>query len=285
MTTDLHTRMKRAVRAVRREGRKAAALHAAAEAVAVLLAVNLGLAAAGSSLPGALSRPVPLPTAGVAGLADSVEVGALVAVGAGAVTAVVAYWLRFRHPAVERFESINPPVAEALRTARDALESDREGPMTDRLYASVLDRLRECSSLGLIGVRRLAVTLVLIALLGAANVQVAVVDVGFGIGGGGKANAAGGPGAGSGDYAGLQNPDQVLGDPENVSSGSEEVNATLPSRGGKNGSPSSESYSTSGFAASGDVESQQAGFAEQERLEDAELIRKYNLRIREEDDS
>ena len=284
MPEELTTRMRRAVRAVRREGRKAAALHAAAEAVAVVLAGNLAMAVAGDALPDALAASIPLPLPQSRWLPGAVDATALVALGAGAVTAVVAYWLRVRRPTVERFEAINPPVAEALRTARDAVRAERTGPMAERLYESVLARLQECSSLGLIGVRRLAVTLVLVALLGAANVQVAVVDVGIGLGGS-ETPEAGAPGAQDDDYRGLQNPDSVLGDPEDVSEGSEDVNATLPSRGGGNGSMTAESYSSSGFADSRDVEGQQAGFAEQERLEDAELIREYNLRIREDDDS
>ncbi|MFB6302295.1 MAG: hypothetical protein ABEH78_05480 [Haloferacaceae archaeon] len=286
---DVRRRMRRAVRAVRREGRKAAAIGAAVDAVAVLLAVNLVFEAARSALPDALVAPVPLPVPSsvpaTIPLPATVDASALVAVGVGGAAAAVAYWLRIRRPAVERFEAINPPVAEALRTARDALDADRDGPMADRLYESVLDRLGECSSLGLLGIRRLAITVAVISLLGAANVGITVVDLGVGFGGpGGTPDAAnGGPGAGSDDYSGLQDPDEVLGEPEDVSAGDEALNASVPTRGSGNGSGSTESYSTGGFAGGTDVESQQAGFAERERLEDAELIREYNLRIREDD--
>ncbi|MFB6280893.1 MAG: hypothetical protein ABEH40_02610 [Haloferacaceae archaeon] len=283
-------RMRRAVRAVRREGRKAAAIGAAAEAVAVVLAANLALDVAAELLPGALDRSVPLPVPGgrpaAAPLPASVDATVVVAVGAGALAGAVAYRLRVRRPTVERFEAVNPPVAEALRTARDALAAGRDGPMADRLYESVLDRLERCSSLGLLGVRRLAVTVAVVVLLGAANVGVTVVDPGLGLGGGpGEPAAASGgaPAADSDEYGGLRNPDEVLGDPEDVSAGDETLNASVPARGSGNGSGSTGSYPTGGFAGSTSVESQQAGFAEAERLEDAELIREYNLRIREED--
>jgi hypothetical protein len=287
--SDQRRRMRRAIRAVRSEGRKAAAVGAAVDAVAVLLAVNLALEAAGSALPDALVAPVPVPVSGpdAAPLPATVDASALVAVGVGAATAAVAYWLRVRRPTVERFEAVNPPVAEALRTARDALDDDHQGPMADRLYESVLDRLRTCSSVGLLGVRRLTITVALIALLGAANVQVAVVDLGLGLGGAPEGPGAGGggaPGSGTDDYAGLQNPDAVLGDPEDVSAGDEALNASVATRGGNDGAGSTESYSTGGFAGGGDVESQQAGFAESDRIEDAELIREYNLRIREDEE-
>ncbi|MFB6304448.1 MAG: hypothetical protein ABEH47_04730 [Haloferacaceae archaeon] len=283
-------RMERAVAAVRREARKAAALGAAAEGTAALLAANLAVSLAGPAASDALARRVPLPaplpaTLGPVRVPEAVDVGVLVAVGVGVAAFAVGYLLRRRRPAVERFEAVNPPVAEALRTARDALESDREGPMADRLYESTFDRLAECSSLGLVGVRRLAAVLVLVALLGVANVQVAVLDVGLG-GPAGVDASAGGPTAGADDeYGGLNDPDQVLGEPEDVPQGGDELNATLPTQGGGQGSDNaSDSYATGGYESGADVESQQAGFAERERIENAELIREYNLRIREDDE-
>lgn len=279
-------RMQRAIRAIRREGRKAAAIHAAAYGVAVLLAVNLALAVLAGALPDALAAGIPLPAAlPDAGLPDAVDATALVAAAAGLLTAVGAYAWTLWRPTVERFEAVNPPVAEALRTARDAVRADREGPMADRLYESVMERLQGTSSVGLVNLRRLAATVALVALLGAANVQVAVLDLDLVGGGPTDAGAGDGRAPGSTDeYSGLQDPDEVLGEPEDVSAGSEEVNATIGTQGGGNGSGSTASYATGGFASGASVESQQAGFAEQERLEDAELIREYNLRIRDDEE-
>ncbi len=278
-------RMRRAVRAVRREARKVAVVHATADATVATLAASLAVELVGvAALPAAVPRRLALPPAAVAaGLPPALDAAALVGAAAGLVVLVAGLAVRLRRPAVERFEAVNPPVAEALRTGRDALAAGREGPMADRLYESVTERLGETSSLGLLRLRRLAAALVLVGLLSTATVGTAAVDVGLGTG-----TTAGTPDDGTRGpppedrYTGLENPDEVLGEPEDVSAGSEPVNATVGTRAGTNGSASAERYATGGFASDAAVESQQAGFAEQERLEDAELIREYNLRIREE---
>ena len=279
-------RMRRAVRAVRREARKVAVVHATADATVATLAASLAVELVGTgALPAAVPRRLALPAAAAAaGLPAALDAATLTGVAAGLVAFVAGLGYRLRRPAVERFEAVNPLVAEALRTGRDALADDREGPMADRLYRSVTDRLGETSSLGLLRLRRLAATFVLVGLLAATTVGTAAVDVGLGTG----ATAATldgrtGESPPEDRYTGLQNPDEVLGEPENVSAGSEPVNATVGTRAGTNGSTSTERYATGGLASDATVESQQAGFAEQKRLENAELIREYNLRIREDE--
>ncbi|MFB6161178.1 MAG: hypothetical protein ABEJ61_08385 [Haloferacaceae archaeon] len=276
-------RMRRGIRAVRREGRKAALIYATVDAVLALLLVNLLLrVTALPSVPSALPVPGAAVAVGAPATVDLAVVAGVVA-GIGAFGADLA--LRLRRPLVERFESVNPEVSEALRTARDAVEAGRESRMATRLYDETVERLGETSSLGLLDLRRIAVTILLVALLAPASVHVVAVDYQVTFDGGEEAPRDGTSTTDS-EYEGLQNPDQVLGDPEDVRAGDRSIDTTLPTQGSGSGNASAaESYDSGGYAGSAvEVESQQAGFAEQERLEDAELIREYNLRIREEEE-
>jgi hypothetical protein len=132
-------------------------------------------------------------------------------------------------------------------------------------------------------VRRIGVVLLLVAVLAPASIGATAAGFELVLGGDDEPTA---PGSSVTDeYEGLQDPDSVLGDAEDVDAGDEAVNATVGSEGGGgNESRSAPEAYDSGFGGPGttETESQQAGFAEQERLEDAELIREYNLRIRQE---
>lgn len=279
--------MRAAITAVRREGFKVSLVYAAVDAAAVALLVNLALSVvqpaalpAGVSLPASVGRAVSFVTGTVVG--DLMLPGAaLVAFGAGAAVFLAEFLVRSRRPFVEQFESANPEVREALRTARDAVEDGAETRMARRLYEEVLDRLRATSSLGLIDLRRLAVTLLVVVAVSLASVQVAVVDLDLeGLGGGGPTGPGGQNQAP--EFTGLKNGSAVLGDPTDVNAGDVDLNATLPTSGDGTGEAqdSARSYETSGLP-TGDVESQEAGYAPAEELEDADLIREYNLRIRE----
>ena len=273
--------MERGIRAVRREGQKAALIESTVEAVAVLLLVDLLVAVVPIAQ---LPEAVPVPGAPTPALA-TLDTGALVAVVAGVAVFAVTLWLRLRRPPVERFGEVNPELAEALRTARDAVEADAGGRMAARLYDDTVDRLGEASSLGLLDLRRLGVVLLVIVVAAPASIGATATGFEVVLDGGDETSA---PGQSATDeYEGLQDPDSVLGDPDDVEAGDEAVNATVGSEGGggNDSRSAAESYD-SGFAGAGDAEteSQQAGFAEEERLEDAELIREYNLRIRQEED-
>ena len=275
---------------VRREVRKAALLHAAAEGALVAVVAGLVLSLA---TPAALSGAIGLPGVvfealrslpGVGAVAPrTIAVGWVVAVGLGFVAFAVAFGLRLRRPLIEQFEAANPPVREALRTARDAVEGGRDTEMARRLYADVIATLRETSSLELVGGRRLLVTVLLVAVVAIAGVQVAVVNPDLG------GLLAGGD-AGSGvqqpdDDQELQDGDEILGDAEDVEAGDEVENITVPGTGeGGDDGPTAPDVGTGGGGGSGEFDSQQAGFAGNERIEDAELVREYNLRIREFDD-
>ncbi|WP_136602390.1 DUF7502 family protein [Salinigranum halophilum] len=282
------TRMQRALAEVRREGYKVAVIYAAVDAALAVLVVNLLLQV---TKPEQLPTTLPWPRVvfdaivGYAGappapLQTSVVVGLLagVAVFVGEVIA------RTRRPLVEQFEGANPGVQDALRTARDTVRAGRDSRMALALYEDVLARLGRTSSIGLVNVKRVLLTVVVISVVSLASIQVAVVDLDVrdfnadeGVDGSDRTS----------EYEGLQDASGVLGDPEDVSAGEETLNTTLSTQGG--GDDGSESaaaaYDSSGFAGSGDVEGQEAGFAESEQLEDAELIREYNLQIRETDDS
>lgn len=274
-------RMERGIRAVRREGQKAALIEATVEAVAVLLVLDLALAVVPIA---ALPASLPVPGAPAPAL-ETVDTGTVLAVVAGLLVFIVGLWYRLRQPAVERFAAVNPAVSEALRTARDAVDADAEGQMAARLYEDTVERLGEASSVGLLHVRRIGVLLLVIAVVAPASIGATAVGFEVVLDGGDESTA---PGTSVTDeYEGLQDPDSVLGDAEDVEAGDESVNATVASEGGGgNESRSAPAAYDSGFGGPGDTEteSQQAGFAEQERLADAELIREYNLRIRQEDD-
>ncbi|MFB6167506.1 MAG: hypothetical protein ABEJ43_01520 [Haloferacaceae archaeon] len=274
-------RMERGIRAVRREGQKAALVEATVEAVAALLVVNfvLGIVPV-AQLPSSL----PVPGAPVPAL-ETVDTDAVVAVVAGLVVFGGGIWYRLRQPTVEQFAAVNPELSEALRTARDAVESGAEGQMAARLYEETVERLGEASSVGLLHLRRVGVVLLVVAVLAPASIGTTAAGFELVLGGGDESTA---PGSSVTDeYEGLADPDSVLGEAENVETGDEAVNATVGSQGGGgNESRSAAAAYESGFGAPGtaEAETQQAGFAEQERLEDAELIREYNLRIRQETD-
>lgn len=264
-------RIAKAIRQVRREGWKAALVHAVTEAALVGLAVNLFVGTLGP------------------GVEREVRLAAVA--GATCLAFVLGVGLRIRRPLVERFERLNPSVDEALRTARDVQARGESGPLARELYDEVLTRLRETSSRRLVDGRRLAVSLVLLLALSLVTAQVTVggLDVGdFDIdarlgGGTGSGTGSGGPVPESGEGGEtLRDGSLVLGEPEDVEAGSEELPVSVDVGGGP-GETEARVYNTGGFVSDTTVEAQRAGFAPGEVLEDADLIREYNLQIREDE--
>jgi hypothetical protein len=278
-------RMRAALADVRREGYKVAVIYAAADAALAAVTASLLVRVAG---PSTVPERLPLPS----GLADVVGFEFLTtAAVVGVVTAVVVLLVdvaaRVRKPVVEQFEDANPSVQESLRTARDATADGADTRMARRLYEDVLSRLAETSSLGLVSIRRLAVTALLVVGVGLAGVQVAVHDIQVD-----PLDAAGSSGGGPGgpdpnatpQYSGLKDAEDILGDPEDVSAGDQDLEAEVNPQAGQGDEPASpaDSYDQSGFQSGGGVESQRAGYADEPVPEDAALIREYNLAIREE---
>ena len=284
-TPQSRKRIEQAIRAVRREGRQIALIYAVVDGVTATVVLNVALTVlevvpyGPYLLPNVFATFVSLLT-GVTVTQVSVPGSAVVAAGVGLVVAVAEFGYRIRKPVVEQFEAANPELREALRTARDAVADDAETRMALALYEDVLERLRDASSVGLLDLRRLAATLVLVAAVSLVGVQAAVVDVEFDPFDGG--GAGGTDGGREPTYEGLRDPDRVLGDPEDVEAGDVDLEAPVSTEGSSTGEgdAAGRSYDTSGLSSSA-VESQQAGYAPQEELEDADLIREYNLRIRE----
>jgi hypothetical protein len=284
-------RMAAAIAEVRREGKKAAFVYAVVDAVLIFLLVNLLLTVLSPvELPTQLSVPAavtdPVGTAvgrSVSGL--SFPTGAVVGLLAGGAWFLGEYLYRVRQPLVEQFEAANANVTDALRTARDAVEDGAETRMAARLYEDVLDGLKQSSSVALVDSRRLLGTLVVVILLSLATVQVAVVDIGLLDRDPVETES---PNDRPSNYEGLEDGDAILGDSEDVQAGDENLTAEIDSTGGDEEVDRSQSFPSSPDtggpgSGSGTVDSQQAGFAGQEDVEDADLIREYNLRIREQD--
>jgi hypothetical protein len=287
-------RMAAALREIRREGLKAATIYAAVDATLVFLAVNLlVIVVEPAAIPDAVTVPSSV-TDAVGGLVGQslgtvdVPVSALIATALAVVVFGAELWLRSRRPLVERFEAANPSVAEALRTARDTVARDSDSRMAARLYEDVLERLRDTSSVALLDVRRIAVTVIVVVALSLATVQLAAVDLGGGEGVGPDDGTDAGEDTPN-PYTGLKDGDAVLGDPEDVDVGDDELDAQIDSSGGSEDVDDTQQFPSDsvdrGSGGSNSADGQQAGYAEPEQLEDADLIREYNLRIRDEENT
>ncbi len=306
-------KIRKALKEIRREGYKASFIYAVVDSSLVLMATNLLLALFEiSQIPDSVTVPIPssvlslmnsaFASIGASPVESPIEPsgGALVTLGVGVVVFVVSFAYRaYVYSEVEKFESVNPEIEEALRTARDiAKKEDDENPVAVALYDDVVERLRSTSSAGLLSNRRIFVSILLIfgmaigafymtysdqpALNSPSGILGSDSSTSQSSGGGGGGGAGGGQG-GSG-YQGLQSGDSVLGEAEDVSSGSQNLDASLQRGGGGSGSgggASPEEYDSSGYSGNGGgVESQQAGFEEQQKIDDADLVKDYNVRIR-----
>jgi hypothetical protein len=277
---------RQAVRQIRRETLKAAAVYAVLEAALVVAALAVGLTLLqGSPVP----KTVTLPAGGTEGATLSGPV--LVAAVVGVVVLVADFYRFARQPAAEWFERANPEVAEALRTARDAAADADDDTMARALYGDVLARLRETSSVRLLDPVQLAATVVLVVLLSLAATQLPALDVSVdveslapdgnrGVSGGAGEDTSPGEGAVSDGQGGLERSEDIFGDPENVEAGSVDLPATVDT-GGVGDDRADRPFETGGFPSGRtDVDAQQTGFAPPEDVEDADLVREYNLRIR-----
>ncbi|WP_135824440.1 DUF7502 family protein [Halorussus ruber] len=279
---------------IRRECRKAALVYASLDAVCVLLAVDFAATAVGVP---ALDAEVAAKTFSSAGL-PAPDLGTLVALVAGAVAFAAEFRIRTRRPAAEQFEAANPEIREALRTARDVAESgrgdrgdgsehpDRPNPVERALYADVLEKLRETSSVGLLNATRLAATVALALALSLATVQTAVVGVDLGVGVSESGPGAGGPAGNPSERAlpnqtaELKSGDEVLGEPTDVTAGSKNLSAAVSASPGGEGERDW-NYERDGGESGGDeaVEAQRAGFSSPDRVEDAALVQRYAHRL------
>ncbi|MEA5407334.1 hypothetical protein VB773_06980 [Haloarculaceae archaeon H-GB2-1] len=245
----------------------------------------------GAHVTGREPRAVGPPRSGPPPTVGPLPLAAAAGVACGLVVTVASVGVRHRRDAIARFERFNPTVETALRSARDASEDERTSLMARRLYDDVLERLRETSSQGFLNGRTLALRMGLVLVVSLASVHVAVVGMEFGVGtpssdgGGDGARAVTTASGTSVDRETLDDPSAVLGEAENVTSGSEELAANLSTGGGgRNGEDGTgDAYDAGGLSSGDDVSAQRAGFDSPGELEDADLIRDYTVRLSEED--
>ena len=283
-----------AVSEISREAKKAAFLQAALDAmlVFVVLRLALQLTPVGDGSGALVSVPIP---GGLAGALSGVGIilpDPVTVTGAGAATVLTAVswfvadaFLRYGRLGVERFEADNPVVEEALRTARDTAEGDVDNPVAVELYREVLGRLEDTSSRAFVQRRQLVAVVVGLALVSAATVGVAGLGLSP-IGTGGDADvgtvggAGGGGGGAGGESSGSGGGEDLLGEEGEVERGTDDRSLQLRGEGeGQAGGGGD--YSGGSFDADpGRVEASRAEFSEEERPEDAELVRAYTERIR-----
>jgi hypothetical protein len=279
---DPTTEIRSAIAEIRGEGRKVGAIHAMADAALVAVLTLLAVALVGIdpqvSLPAAVRERLAAATG--RSLGGSVGAGRLAAGLLGVLTLAIQWWRFTRRPLVEQFEAANPAVTDRLRTARDAIADGADSVMARRLYAEVLDRLHRTSSWRLVRTRRLGVQVVLVLVIGVASVGAVTAGIGLDLGDGTTPTQRE-----PADYEGLQDPDRILGEPEDVSAGDESLDARIDTSGeGTTGGNTSVTTAGSGGPdAPGRYDAQQAEYASSEAVENAALIREYNLRIREGD--
>lgn len=273
-----------AVDEVRREGYKAAAVFATADAVLALLAVNVGLTVVAVDVPSISALPV----------GTEALIAAVVGLAVGLASGVV----RARRNGVERFEAANPELGAALRSARDAAHSAHDDTMARRLYADALDRLSEASSGRLLDERRLALRMVVVFVLAVGSIHVTVAGVALDLADSPTVGGSDGPdsdqqpddpppeSSDSLDSDPISNTDgsTVLGDPGEVARGDEALTANLSDRSGPGAGDERARYENAGHPSAEDISPERAGYDDPGSVEDPELVREYALRMSEEND-
>jgi len=261
-----------AVREIRREGWKAAALHALVDGAAAFLVVNLLIRVTSLAVPAA--GPVPGRIA--------------LAMGVGLVVlAAEAGWRRRRYT-VRRFEADNPAVAEALRTARDAAAAGAATPVARRLYRDVRDRLDRTSAAAFVDVRWLTASLLVLGVVSLATVHVAVAGIDISSPGpaddnGTARDAAADVSRDDATTAELRDAEEVLGNRSAVADGQENLDVNVSGTTGGEGSVIDDGQG-SDVTVDPALSAEEAGYDPATRPRDASLVREYNLRLRSETD-
>jgi uncharacterized membrane protein YgcG len=272
---------------IRREGAKAAFLHGFVEATLFFVVVYFVLF---TVQPDVIPETVPLEPVGVA-VPGAVIVSAALAV----VFLVLDTFLVYRRRTLEYFENVNPHINEALRTARDAAKRGDDSVMAEALYEDVLEELKSTSSDGFVSIPRISGSVILVF-----AVAFLLLSASLGGFGGGESlfsdetttqgssssegEGAGGGGGGSGNAEGeLQSSEDVLGESGEVTRGVDERDVELDrsGSGGEGGGGGTGSVGEGRDYTEGvSVEGQRTEFSPEEEIEDAELVKEYNLRVR-----
>lgn len=291
--------LRSALRAVRREAWKAGLVYAVVDAAVTATVVTLLLTTVQiSAVPETIRVPLPSVLVGPVEALTGVTTGTApisgaVAIGLGA--AVVGFLAELvfvsRRDPITWFESVNPDLGAALRTARDTAEDGAEDVMAGSLYREVLDRLRSASGVAMLDRNGLALRLLVAVLVvfGAGGIAALGVSLNLPVfgGGGGSDQQGGRPGQNDGQPGGGGAPDNggqgpgrdILGDPVDVPRG-EIPDDVVVDPGGSTGG-SDRPYETGGFpSGSVSVEAEPAGYAPPEVLADADLVRAYSIAIR-----
>ena len=286
MTETKAEKILQAEKEIRREGAKAAFLHGMVEATVFFVVVYFVLF---TFQPDAVPDTIPIEQADVA------VPGAVVVAAVAAFFFLIAdAYLVYHKRTLEYFEDVNPQINEALRTARDAAERDEKTEMAEALYDDVLKELKNTSSDGFVSIPRMTGSVVLVFAL--AFLLLSASMGGFGGGqslfsdettnqgaSSAQGEGAGGGGGGSGNAEGeLQNAEEVLGESGEVSRGENRQNAELDRSGsGGDGEGGSGAVGEGRDYSEGvSVEGQRTEFSPEEEIEDAELVKEYNLRVR-----
>lgn len=273
---------------IRKEGAKAAFLHAAIETTLFFVAVFFLISALAPAWIPAEIGPV------------SGEI--VVAAVAGAVFFLGDAALVYRSRTLEYFEEANPQVNEALRTARDAAKAGEENPMAEALYDDVLDELQTTSSEGFVSVPRIAGSVAIVALAGFLLLAVSFGGYGTGFGFGGEDGALSGfgdsEGVGEGGGGGGEGEesedivdddegdlDEVLGEQQDLERGGEDIGIEIGSggAGGEGDGGTTTGPSRQEYDADVEVDTGRAEYSPEEEIDDAELVKEYNLRVRGEE--
>lgn len=271
---------------IRREGAKAAFLHGVVEAILLFVVVYFVLFAV---QPDIVPELMPIQPAGVA-VPGAVVVSAVLAL----VFLVADVYLVYRRRTLEYFEEVNPQVKEALRTARDAAKRGEHTEMSEALYEDVLEELKTTSSDGFVSIPRMAGSVLLVFAIAFLLLSASLTSFGGGGGlfsdqttaqggGGGEGESEGGGGGGEGEtQEEQQSSGDVLGESGEVTRGTDERNVELD-RSGSGGDGEGGTGSVGEGRDLGDrvrVEGQRTEFSPEEEIEDAELVKEYNLRVR-----
>ena len=288
--------LRAALAAVRREALKArlvyAIVDAAITATLVLLALTwLSL----DAVPEVVQLPVPrFATAAIESLAGTtvrtlvLSGVALVALVVAVVVFVLELLLTSRRDEIRWFESVNPDLGVALRTARDTADNEATNVMATDLYREVLARLGNSSGAALLDRSRLLARLAVVVLVvGSAGASAA-----FGVSldiptftdpdtpsDGQDPDVPPADGDTDSDDDGLAPGEDILGEPTEVPRGQDPEDIYVDP--GRASDGDDRPYDTGGFpSGSVDVDAESAGFAPPEVLADADLIREYAVAIR-----
>lgn len=284
---------------IRSEARKAALMQAFLDALLVLIVCRLLLQLIAFDLGSETIISAPIPggfTDALSGIGVILPNPITISAGGFIVTLTAGSWfaadfvIRNQRLDVEQFEAGNPAVSEALRTARDSAERDADSPIANELYRTVIERLQDTSSQVFVQRRQLLGVVIGIAVCSAAIVAIA----GAGIsllgsvavsgapveGGGGGSGAGGGGGGGSSSTGGEED---LLGSEGKVERGSQDQTVQLGGKGEGSASGGGD-YSGGSFDVDpASVDASASEFTEEDRPENANLVRAYNRQIREGD--